>query len=88
MTECYQTSLRFPRVSRRRVEADFTGGDISSDGGVLLLRQGDEKVGLTRALSKTLADSRRRGRCAHSQRDLLLGLLPLADAGLVRAPRR
>ena len=71
MTECYQTSLRFPRVSRRRVEADFTGGDISSDGGVLLLRQADEKVGLTRALSKALADPRRRGRCAHSQRDLL-----------------
>ena len=52
MTECYQTSLPFPRVSRRRVEADFTGGDISSDGGVLLLRQANEKVGLTRALSK------------------------------------
>ena len=38
---------------------------------MLLLRQADEKLGLTRALSKALADPRRRGRCAHSQHDLL-----------------
>lgn len=71
MTECYQSSLRFARVSRRRVEADFCGGDITSDGGVLLLRKADEKVGLTRALSKVIDDSRRRKSCQHSVRDLL-----------------
>jgi hypothetical protein len=32
VTECYQTSLEFPPVKRRKVEADFSGGDITSNG--------------------------------------------------------
>mgnify|MGYP000700581517 CR=1 FL=1 len=33
MTECTQESFDFPACKRRRVEARFAGGDISSDGG-------------------------------------------------------
>ena len=45
MTKCYQRSFEFPRVNRRIVEARFDGGDITSDGGVLLLRQADRLTG-------------------------------------------
>ena len=46
MTECYQTSLEFPSVKRRKVEANFSGGDITSNGGIPLLSQVDRQMGL------------------------------------------
>ena len=49
MTECYSNSLHFPPVKRRRVEADFTGGEITGNGGVPLLARVDGLLGLTRA---------------------------------------
>jgi hypothetical protein len=33
--------IEFGRFGRRVIEADFNGGDLSSDGGLLLLRQVD-----------------------------------------------
>ena len=47
MTKCYQTSTLFSPVKRRKVEADFTGGDISSNGGVLLLAEVDKRSNLS-----------------------------------------
>jgi hypothetical protein len=40
------------------VVADFTGGTLSSDGGMLLLRQIDAGLGLTRALAGCFCDQR------------------------------
>ncbi len=56
-----KVSQEFAQVSlkRRCVEADFEGGAISSDGGVLLLRQVDRVLGLSEAVSKVLSDPRR-----------------------------
>ena len=45
MTECTQIGFDFPPVKRRRIEAKFSGGDITSDGGLLLLRQADRRLG-------------------------------------------
>ena len=39
MTECTQEAFEFPALKRRKVQAEFSGGDITSDGGVLLLRE-------------------------------------------------
>jgi len=39
MTECNQSSFGFEAHFSRRVEADFSAGPVSSDGGALLLRQ-------------------------------------------------
>ena len=39
MPKCTQDKIDFGRLGRRRIEADFSGGDLSSDGGLLLLRQ-------------------------------------------------
>ncbi len=57
MTNCTQKSFAFPRVNRRRVEASFDGGDITSDGGVLLLRQADHRLGLSAAIAAALVDA-------------------------------
>jgi len=40
--------LPFDDLGSRRVQADFSGGTLSTDGGVLLLRQVDTNLGLTR----------------------------------------
>jgi hypothetical protein len=37
-----------PAVSRKKMSANFDGGAISSDGGLLLLREADRRLGLTR----------------------------------------
>ena len=71
MTECYRTSVQFPSVKRRKVEADFTGGDITGNGGITLLSSVDRRLGLTRAVAGCLDDSRRQASCEHSLPELL-----------------
>ncbi len=65
MTKCYQRSFEFPPVNRRIVEARFDGGDITSDGGVLLLRQADRLTGLSDSIAQVLSDPRRQASCDH-----------------------
>jgi len=65
VTNCTQESFQFPVCKRRKVEANFQGGDITSDGGVLLLQQVDRRLGLTEAVARTLEDPRRQASCDH-----------------------
>lgn len=71
MTDCTQTFLNFPSFDRRKIEANFTGGNVSSDGGLMLLRQADRRLGLTRALDAALPDPRHPVFIVHRQIDLL-----------------
>jgi len=71
VTECTQESFAFPACKRRRIEAQFNGGNITSDGGVLLLRQADRQLGLSTAVAKALDDPRRRASCTHDLPSLL-----------------
>ena len=71
MTKCYQNPMRFSRVKRRQVEVNFNGGDISSDGGMLLLRELDQQLGLTQAIHRAIRDPRVKNRCIHDQLTLL-----------------
>ena len=59
MTKCIQESLRFPGCQGRRVEADFSGGEITGDAGVLLLRQADRVLKLSEAVARGVQDTRR-----------------------------
>jgi hypothetical protein len=56
---------------RRRVQANFAGGEITSDGGVLLLRQADRVLGLSEAVAQALGDARRQASCWHDGVSLL-----------------
>ncbi len=71
MTECTQESFAFPPCQHRHVEAQFAGGDITSDGGVLLLQQVDQRLGLSRAVADVLDDSRRQASCRNDRLSLL-----------------
>ena len=70
MTECYQTFIEFPSVKRRNVEADFSGGDITSNGGIPLLSQVDRQMGLTQAVAAIIGDNHRQASCEHSLLEL------------------
>ena len=63
MAQCYQNAFEFPRGRRRAVQARLEGGEITSDGGSLLLRQADRYLGLTEAVAQALSDHRRRKSC-------------------------
>ena len=44
MTDCNLEPIRFPSCKGRLVEASFSGGAITSDGGAVLLRQTDRML--------------------------------------------
>jgi hypothetical protein len=71
VTNCTQESFQFPACKRRKVEANFQGGDITSDGGVLLLQQADRRLGLTEAIARILDDPRRQASVDHNGLNLL-----------------
>jgi len=71
MPKCTPPELSFPSFDRRKIEANFTGGNVSSDGGILLLREADRRLGLVAALDAVLPDPRHPVFITHRQVDLL-----------------
>lgn len=63
--------LLFDDLGPRRVQADFSGGTLSTDAGALLLRQVDRSLGLTAALARCFADQRQPVWVDHSVPELL-----------------
>ncbi len=58
MTQCTQEVFSFAAHFSRRVEASFTAGQVSSDGGALLLRQADRKIRLLERVASCFTDRR------------------------------
>ena len=65
MTNGTSETIRFPACRRRRVEASFDGGAVTSDAGALLLREADRRLDLIAALSRRLPDQRQQGKRRH-----------------------
>lgn len=68
MTEC-TAPLGLGFHPDRPVQVTFDAPHISSDGGLLLLRQADERLGLTRWFSECLVDKRDPTRIEHSRQE-------------------
>jgi len=64
-------SFLFDDLGPRRVQADFSGGTLSTDAGALLLRQVDIHLGLTAALAQCFCDTRNQDWVDHSVQELL-----------------
>ena len=54
MTEVTLLPFDLPAVQRKKVTADFAGGSISSDGGLVLLRAAERQLGLAEALTGSI----------------------------------
>lgn len=70
-TDCPQDSFQFQALGARQVVADFSGGRLSSDGGVLLLRELDGSLGLTRSVAACFQDRRNPDLITHTVPELV-----------------
>ncbi len=71
MTVCHKSELEFPGCKNRKVQANFNGGNITSDGGVMLLSQADKQINLTNRIASLIDDLRCKGKIDHSILNML-----------------
>ena len=74
-------SKRLKRLRRRGVEYDFEGGTLTSDSGLLLLREIDQRLNLTTQIDQAIPDPRDPRYIVHSQRDMLVARIYGIAAG-------
>ncbi len=71
MTQASQIVLPFARLSGKDLHADFDGGTLSSDGGVLFFREIEAQIGIIRRLAGALDDPRDARYTDHSYEEML-----------------
>jgi hypothetical protein len=71
MTECISKVVAVTRVKRQQVVGHFDGGRLTTDAGVLLLREVDRKIGLLDGINACLPDPRDPRFIQHEQREML-----------------
>lgn len=71
MPNCTADFINFGHLGRRVIEANFQGGAISSDGGLVLLRQLGQRISLSKVVAQVLHDPRDPNRVTHSLHDLM-----------------
>lgn len=66
MTDCTTKTYYFSPLNRKKVTVNFSGGAIGSDGGLILLREVDKQLGITKKISRVLNDNRHQSYVEHS----------------------
>ena len=61
----------FTSSKRRSVEGRFDGGEVSSDGGLILMREADRRLGLIKSVARRMSDKRQKGKVRHEVATLL-----------------
>jgi hypothetical protein len=72
MTDDTLLPFDLPSVRRKKLTVDFSGGNQSSDGGVLLLREAERKLGVCRRLAEAMPDRRDRDRIRHAMFEMVM----------------
>ena len=71
MIENTQLELEFPSVAGKKVTADFEGGVVTSNAGLLLLREVERNVGIIRRLAQCISDNRDQRYVDHQIQELI-----------------
>ena len=71
MTDCTTEPLLFSSLGAQKIQADFAGGTLTTDAGLLALREVNRRTGLIEAIDAAIADPRDPERIQHEQRTLL-----------------
>lgn len=71
MSQDTQTILPFASISGKKVEADFDGGNVTADGGVLFLRSAESEMGIIGRFVDCLVDGRHQGYVKHPVEEML-----------------
>ena len=72
MTDCTQTKFQFSSIKRRKVEAGFGGGSVTSNGGLILLGEIERKLKLSQKVASILPDHRDQDKITHAQESMVL----------------
>lgn len=70
-TKCSEARHVFQPLGRREVVARFDGGELTSDGGVLLLREVEARTGIMAGFADCFRDLRDPQRVQHSKQELV-----------------
>lgn len=70
-THCNEFQMQFQGLGRRKVQADFEGGEVSSDGGLLLLREVDQQLNIIDQFAQCFTDYRDPELVEHTLAELL-----------------
>ncbi len=70
-TQCTAAQLEFHGLERRKVIGKFDGGEISSDGGGILLRELEKRTHILRRLGQCFVDHRDPDRIEHAHGTLI-----------------
>jgi hypothetical protein len=70
-TDCTPDQIEFQGFGRRRVVGQFDAGRTSSDGGVVLLREVEERTGWLRRFASCFRDGRAAARTEHTVEELV-----------------
>lgn len=62
--------LLFSELSKKKVVVEFDQLNVSSDGGAILLKAADDRLGLTKAMSSCVSDGRVQSRIEHEVHEL------------------
>ena len=71
MTDTTILPFSFPAVGRKKVTADFDGGRLTSDGGVMLLAMAERRLGIAQRLARCFPDARNPARITHTLADMI-----------------
>ena len=55
----------FTSSKRRTLEGRFDDGEVSSDGGLILMREADRRLGFIKAVAARMSDKRQKGKVRH-----------------------
>jgi hypothetical protein len=70
MKDCTKQLLLFKEISNKKIEADFNGGEVSSDAGLLFLREVENRIGIIRKIADIIRDRRHPGYVKHQLLEL------------------
>src|SRR5437762_8807330 len=81
MTDDTLLAFDLPSVHRKKLTVDFDGGNQSSDGGLLLLRQAERKLGVCRRLADAMPDRRDPNRICHEMFEMVMARVSAIACG-------
>src|SRR6266446_1811341 len=81
MTDNTPLPFDLPSVRRKKLTVDFDGGNQSSDGGLLLLRQAERKLGVCRRLADAMPDRRDPDRIRHGMFEMVMARVAAIACG-------
>src|SRR5271163_111901 len=81
MTDDTPLPFDLPSVCRKTLTVHFDGGNQSSNGGFLLLRQAERSVGVCWRLANTMTDRRDQSRVRHAMFEMLMARVSAIAGG-------